>query len=295
MKLSKNIPFTVAPNDLINDSSLSTVARFIYVFMASKPDDWEFWLKAMANSLNMNVKTLRKYMKELEQSGWLTNEGQINYNGQFGSNKYIIHATPCTKNMLTVREPIFTVRQNCRVDKIGAHTKERLEQKKDLRTKERGKHRSENENLNFIDHSNTVKEKNSAKKENVYMVQMKSIWLKRFDQYHWQNHDSDAAFGIYHALRLRLIKDPDFGFGVKVLPDQVVEEWERIVENLPGWIIEKHYAEVPFILKKINSITNEIRDKQKRNQPISEKIASGEKGSNISFADRYFKSMAHGS
>lgn len=95
MKLQKDIPFTVAPNALIQDNTISDRARFLYVYMASKPEDWEFFMVPLSKELGMSVKTLRKYIKELCDKGWITNEGQRNQGGDFGANTYIIHSQ-CT-------------------------------------------------------------------------------------------------------------------------------------------------------------------------------------------------------
>ena len=35
--------FTIIPNDIIRNKSLSDRARFIFCYMASMPDDWKFY------------------------------------------------------------------------------------------------------------------------------------------------------------------------------------------------------------------------------------------------------------
>ena len=82
--------FTQIPNDLIADDSLSDRARFVYCFMASKPDGWEFWNNSLAKSLGYSVDTLRKYLKELHCRGWVINLGQDVEAGRFGGNNYEI-------------------------------------------------------------------------------------------------------------------------------------------------------------------------------------------------------------
>lgn len=98
MKLSKNIPFTVAPNALIQDDRISAQARFLYVYMVSMPDNWEFFMKPLSRKMQMHTDTLRKYFAELESYGWLTNHGQKSNGTQFGANTYTIHATPIAKD-----------------------------------------------------------------------------------------------------------------------------------------------------------------------------------------------------
>lgn len=121
MKLNKDIPFTVAPNALIQDEKITIQARFLYVYMASMPDDWIFYMNPLARKMQMTVKTLRKYMDELDKFGWLTNHGQQNKNGAFGANEYTIHSS--------------TVGQNLPYGKNSVTQKER-NAKNDLQTKE---------------------------------------------------------------------------------------------------------------------------------------------------------------
>lgn len=135
-KLNKDIPFTVAPNSLIQDKNMSTQARFLYVYMASMPDDWQFYFKNLALNLAMSVDTVKKYMKELERNGWVINHGQKNMDGKFGNNEYTILSEP-----ITVGENLpygkNTVTEKYRNGKITPHTKETSKQKKQVITKER--------------------------------------------------------------------------------------------------------------------------------------------------------------
>ena len=56
--------FTAVPNVLINNISMSCQARFLYIYMLSKPNNWKFYLNDLSKSLGMSIDTLRKYMKE---------------------------------------------------------------------------------------------------------------------------------------------------------------------------------------------------------------------------------------
>jgi hypothetical protein len=63
--------FTIVPNELLRDNSISDRARFVYCVMAGKPENWKFYNKALAKELNYSVDTLRKYINELSENGWL--------------------------------------------------------------------------------------------------------------------------------------------------------------------------------------------------------------------------------
>lgn len=133
MKLNKDIPFTVAPNALIQDENISPQGRFLYVYMASMPDDWDFYMNPLAKKMQMTVKTLRKYMDELEQCGWLTNHGQQNTNGAFGANEYTIHSTTVGQNLPHGKKGVTQKRRDA---KKGTLTKETIIQKKQKEKKE---------------------------------------------------------------------------------------------------------------------------------------------------------------
>jgi hypothetical protein len=81
------------PRELVFDKNLSDRARFVYVFMACKPDGWDFYLEPMAKDIGYSVDTLRKYINELVTSGWLIKGKQTNENGVFGAVEYTLKAT----------------------------------------------------------------------------------------------------------------------------------------------------------------------------------------------------------
>jgi len=124
--------FTTIPNALINDDSLTDRARFLFCYMASKPDDWKFYQQPLCRSLGYSIDTLRKYLDELLQSGWITRE-LIRDEGKFDSFTYDLLPEPCRKNTDTVksRDGILPTR------KKSALLNKDLEQKKTETKKER--------------------------------------------------------------------------------------------------------------------------------------------------------------
>ena len=84
------------PRELVFDQTLSDRARFVYVFMACKPEGWDFFLEPMAKEIKYSVDTLRKYINELVANGWLEKGEQENENGRFGAVSYILKATKIT-------------------------------------------------------------------------------------------------------------------------------------------------------------------------------------------------------
>lgn len=82
--------------DLVFDITISDRARFVYCFMACKPNDWDFYLEPMAKEIGYSVDTLRKYINELVESGWLEKGEQEREKGTFGAVLYTLKATKNT-------------------------------------------------------------------------------------------------------------------------------------------------------------------------------------------------------
>ena len=102
---NKSYGFNSIPRKLVNDSTLSDRARFLYVYMACKPPKWEFYQDSMAKELNYGKDTLRKYLDELIKAGWITEEKQQHdENGKFGSLKYTIEIEKRRKGNYPIRE-----------------------------------------------------------------------------------------------------------------------------------------------------------------------------------------------
>lgn len=85
--------YQVIPRELIFDNTLSDRARFLYCYMASKPNDWEFYMTPMAKEIGYSVETLRKYLNELIENGWLV-KGEQKNEGVFGA---VIYTLNCSK------------------------------------------------------------------------------------------------------------------------------------------------------------------------------------------------------
>lgn len=84
--------YQVLPRELIFDNKLSDRARFVFCFMASKPNDWDFYLEPMAKEIGYSVETLRKYINELVKSGWLTKGEQERKEGnRYGAVIYTLN------------------------------------------------------------------------------------------------------------------------------------------------------------------------------------------------------------
>ena len=121
--------FQVIPRELIFDNSLSDRARFVFCFMASKPDGWDFLLNPMAKELGYSVETLRKYINELIDGGWLKKGEQNNDDGKFGAVVYTLLSAKNTDSKKNRHEELPT-RENTDTE-IFRHGKNPTQYNKD--------------------------------------------------------------------------------------------------------------------------------------------------------------------
>ncbi len=91
MKNSIKKDFTIIPNELINDSELDMKARFIFIYLASKPEDWKYYNRKMEADLKCEKDTRIKYTKQLVDRGWISIEQQILPGGKFGPNEITLN------------------------------------------------------------------------------------------------------------------------------------------------------------------------------------------------------------
>ena len=68
--------FTQVPNEIIENVSLSALARLLYIYMLSKKEGWNFYRASMANVLCCSRQKLNKVVKELIDAGLVERRGQ---------------------------------------------------------------------------------------------------------------------------------------------------------------------------------------------------------------------------
>ena len=75
--------YTTVDNKIINDSSLSSRAKFMYVYMLSKPDDWKFNYKSFLKEIKEGKEYIQGMIRELKNAKLLTLEQKYDANGRF--------------------------------------------------------------------------------------------------------------------------------------------------------------------------------------------------------------------
>lgn len=151
-ELSELKRYQAIPRELLQDSSLSVQARFIYCYMAAKPEGWEFWQEVMCKELKMSRETLRKYLHELEGAGWLDIGTQNVTKGQFGAVQYTLKSG-------TV--PNSTVAENFRDGELPLRKSPVAEKSGNIDSIDTGDNTDSQENIDT-----TPVKKESVKKEN---------------------------------------------------------------------------------------------------------------------------------
>ena len=86
--------YTKINNAYIVDNRLSTNARFLFTFILSLPDDWDFSIRGIAVKTNLNPNTVNKYINELEQYGYIIRSQIHNEHGRFGKCEWNIYEIP---------------------------------------------------------------------------------------------------------------------------------------------------------------------------------------------------------
>ena len=132
--------FQPIPRDLIQDCGLSAQARFVYAYMAAKPEGWEFWQEVMSKEVGMSVATLRKYLYELRDAGWLE-IGKQNHIKGFGAVQYILKAVPYADFCVAQKtcDTNFMTHENCVTQNLAHIDNIDIQEKKDISKKTKSK------------------------------------------------------------------------------------------------------------------------------------------------------------
>lgn len=86
--------FTVTPQVLAQDDRLSWKARGIFLYLASMPDGWDFYMNEIVKHSPGGKRALTSGIRELEEYGYLTREMQHGEHGKFGNMIWVLHTEP---------------------------------------------------------------------------------------------------------------------------------------------------------------------------------------------------------
>lgn len=75
--------FTAVPNSVSRNPKLSWKAKGIFMYLASRPEDWEFFINEIKKNATDGKDSLQTGLKELEKQGYLIRTRSVNKKGQF--------------------------------------------------------------------------------------------------------------------------------------------------------------------------------------------------------------------
>lgn len=100
-KLNKpTINFTQVPNEAVRDKNLSWKAKWLYLYLWSKPDGWDFSAERIAPESSDGLRATKTWLQELEQFWYISRERQ-----KTGKVDYQLHIKPKCQNELLGNEP----------------------------------------------------------------------------------------------------------------------------------------------------------------------------------------------
>ena len=103
-KLKVQSRFGIIPNDLLNNSSITLKSKWLFAYLQSKPDDWDFSADRIKNDTKENRDAILSWLKELEHFWYLQRNRYKEENGQWWVD-YILHDKPCLCVVSSVENP----------------------------------------------------------------------------------------------------------------------------------------------------------------------------------------------
>lgn len=105
MKLQVKNRYGIAPNELLNNKNISLKSKGLFVFMQSKPDDWEFSIKKIAFQSKEGIDAVRMGILELENTGYLKRKKYKDEKGYWKID-YILYDKPILESPI-LENPIL--------------------------------------------------------------------------------------------------------------------------------------------------------------------------------------------
>jgi hypothetical protein len=90
--------FTMVSNKIITDNRVSSKAKFYYVYLSSKPDNWQFHINIILQEIKESRDAFYSGVKELESIGYLTRQQIKGGDNKFAHTEYCLRISPYTEN-----------------------------------------------------------------------------------------------------------------------------------------------------------------------------------------------------
>ena len=91
IKMVRKGGYTVLPNRVLRDETLTLQAKGLFCMMASFPEGWDFTTKGLAKVAGCGRDKITAALKNLSESGYLLREQGHSKSGRFESNIFILY------------------------------------------------------------------------------------------------------------------------------------------------------------------------------------------------------------
>ena len=91
IKMVRKGGYTVLPNQILRDDSLTLQAKGLFCMMASFPEGWDFTIKGLATVAGCGREKISAALRNLEESGYLLREQGHSETGQFSANFFVLY------------------------------------------------------------------------------------------------------------------------------------------------------------------------------------------------------------
>ena len=91
IKMIRRGGYTVLPNQILRDETLTLQAKGLFCMMASLPENWDFTVKGLATVAGCGREKISAALKNLEDAGYLLREQGHSETGQFAANLFVLY------------------------------------------------------------------------------------------------------------------------------------------------------------------------------------------------------------
>ena len=91
IKMIRRGGYTVLPNQVLRDETLTLQAKGLFCMMASFPENWDFTVKGLATVAGCGREKISAALKNLEDAGYLLREQGHSETGQFAANLFVLY------------------------------------------------------------------------------------------------------------------------------------------------------------------------------------------------------------
>lgn len=91
IKMVRRGGYTVLPNQILRDETLTLQAKGLFCMMASFPENWDFTVKGLAAVAGCGREKISAALKNLEDAGYLLREQGHSETGQFAANLFVLY------------------------------------------------------------------------------------------------------------------------------------------------------------------------------------------------------------